>query len=109
MIPSKNLDIIQNKYRGSLQLLAKWLKQMSHKICSLNLTIKDVTWYRRYLLHLEKKALKTHHRLYLYHQILMPVPENFNISQKNDFKQQIKTLFKRNTEDIILEGRWIMK
>ena len=39
----------------------------------------------------------------------MSVPESFNISQKNDFKQQIKTLFKRNTEDIILEGRWIMK
>ena len=90
-------------------MLAKWLKQISHKIYFLNLTIKDVTWYRQYLLHLEKKALKTHHRLYLYHQILMSVPKNFNISQKNDFKQQIKTLFKRKTKDIILEGRWIMK
>ena len=39
----------------------------------------------------------------------MSVPKNFNISQKNDFKQQIKTLFKRNTKDIILEGGWIMK
>ena len=34
----------------------------------------------------------------------MSVPKNFNISQKDDLTQQIKTLFKRNTKDIILEG-----
>ena len=39
----------------------------------------------------------------------MTVPKIFNISQKNDFTQQIKTPFKRNTKEIILEGGWIMK
>ena len=61
------------------------------------------------LLSLEKEALKNHPRLYLYHQILISVPKIFNISQKDDFTQQIKTLFKRNTKDIILEEGWIMK
>ena len=59
--------------------------------------------------HLEKEALKNHPRLYSYHQILMSVPKIFNISQKDDFTQQIKTLFERNTKDKILEGGWIMK
>ena len=39
----------------------------------------------------------------------MSIPKNFNISQKDDFTKQIKTLFERNTKDIILEGGWIMK
>ena len=52
---------------------------------------------------LEKKALKNHPRLYFYHQILMSVPKLFNISQKDDFTQQIKTIFKRNTKDITRE------
>ena len=39
----------------------------------------------------------------------MSVPKIFNISQKDDFTQQIKTLFERNTKDKILEGGWIMK
>ena len=56
-----------------------------------------------------KKALKNHTRLYLYHQISMSVPKMFNVSQKNDFKKQIRTLFKRNLKDITLEGGWIMK
>ena len=64
---------------------------------------------KEHLLSLEKEALKNHPRLYLYHQILMSVPKFLNISQKDDFTQQIKTLFKRNTKDIILEEGWIMK
>ena len=64
---------------------------------------------KEHLCRLEKEALKNHPRLYLYHQILMSVPKNFNISQKDDLTQQIKTSFKRNTKDIILEGGWIMK
>ena len=64
---------------------------------------------KEHLLCLEKEALKNHPRLYLYHQILMSVPKFLNISQKDDFTQQIKTLFKRNTKDIILEEGWIMK
>ena len=47
--------------------------------------------------------------LYLYHQILTSVPKIFNISQKDDFTQQDKSLSKKNTKDIILEGRWIIK
>ena len=39
----------------------------------------------------------------------MSVPKLFNIGQKNDFMQQKKTLLKRSTKDIILEGGWIMK
>ena len=39
----------------------------------------------------------------------MSAPKIFNISQKDDFIQQIKTLFKRNNKDIILEGGWITK
>ena len=64
---------------------------------------------KEHLFHLEKEVLKNHTRLYLHHQILMSVPKIFNISQKDDFTQQTKTLFKRNTKDIILEGGWIMK
>ena len=64
---------------------------------------------KEHLFRLEKKALKNHLRLYLYHQILMFVPKFLNISQKDDFTQQIKTIFKRNTKNIILEGGWIMK
>ena len=39
----------------------------------------------------------------------MSIPKFFNISQKDDFIQRNKTLFKRNTKDIVLEGEWIMK
>ena len=39
----------------------------------------------------------------------MSVPKLFNRSQKDDFTQQNKKLFKRSTKDIILKGRWIMK
>ena len=56
---------------------------------------------------MEKNALKNTPRLYLYHQSLMSSPEIFNINQKNDFKQQKKTLFKMNTRDIILSGEWM--
>ena len=45
----------------------------------------------------------------MYDQISMSVPNIFNVSQKNDFKKQIRTLLKRNLKDIILEGGWIMK
>ena len=34
----------------------------------------------------------------------MSAPKIFNISQKDDFTQQIKALFNRNTKDNILEG-----
>ena len=72
--------------------------------------IEKYSWEEKeHLFHLEKEALKNHPRLYLYHQILMSVPKFFNMSQKGDFNQQIKTLFKRNTKDIILEAGWIMK
>ena len=64
---------------------------------------------KEHLFRLEEETLRNHPRLYLYHKILMSVPKIFNISQKDDFTQQIKTLFKRNTKDIILEGGWIMK
>ena len=39
----------------------------------------------------------------------MPTPKIFDISQKDDFTYQNKTLFKRNTKDKALEGRYIMK
>ena len=35
----------------------------------------------------------------------MSFPKCFNISRKDGFTQQKKTLFKRNTKDTILEGR----
>ena len=39
----------------------------------------------------------------------MSVPKIFNINQKSDFDQHTKTIFKKNTEGIILEGGWQMK
>ena len=39
----------------------------------------------------------------------MSVATTFNVSEKDDFNQQIKTLFNRNTKDKILLGGWIMK
>ena len=72
--------------------------------------IEKYSWEKKeHLFHLEKEELKNHPRLYLYHRILMPVPKIFNMGQKDDFNQQIKTLLKRNTKDIILEAGWIMK
>ena len=64
---------------------------------------------KEHLFRLEKEALKDHPRLYLYHQILKSVPKIFNISQKDDFTRQDKSLFKKSTKDIIFEGRWIIK
>ena len=61
------------------------------------------------LFNIENKAPKEHPRLYLYHQILISTLKMFNISQKNDFTQQSKALLKKDTEDIVLEGGWIMK
>ena len=40
---------------------------------------------KRHMFRLEKKALKNHPRLYLYHQVLMSAPKSFNISRKDDF------------------------
>ena len=40
---------------------------------------------KEHLFRLEKKALKNHPRLYLYHQILISVPKILNISQNDDF------------------------
>ena len=37
----------------------------------------------------------------------MSSPKIFNINQKNDFKQQNRTLLKSNTKDIILSGEWM--
>ena len=39
----------------------------------------------------------------------MSVPKFFDISHKDDFIKQNKTLFKGNAKDIILEGGWILK
>ena len=60
------------------------------------------------LLEIEKKALKNNPRLYLYHQILTTTPKFFNISQTDNFKQENRKLFRKNTKDIVLEGQWIM-
>ena len=60
------------------------------------------------LLEIEKRALKNNSRLYLYHQILTSTPKFFNISQKDNFKQENRSLFKKNTKDIVSEGQWIM-
>ena len=56
---------------------------------------------------MEKDALKNTPRLYLYRHILMLSPKILNINEKNDFKQQKKTLLKRNTKDIILSREWM--
>ena len=56
---------------------------------------------------MEKEALKNTARLYLYHQTLIPSPKIFNINQKSDFKQQNRTLLKRNRKGIILSGEWM--
>ena len=66
---------------------------------------------KKYLFNLETEPLKSHPRIYLYHQILMSATKIFNIGQKmiSPNKKKKKTLFKRNTKDIILEGGWIMK
>ena len=45
------------------------------------------------LLEIERKALKNNSRLYLYHQILTTAPKFFNISQKDNFKQEKIKLF----------------
>ena len=72
--------------------------------------IEEYFWEEKeHLFRQEKEALKNHLRLYLYHQILMSAPKIFNITQKDDFTQHIKTLFKRNAKDKILEGGWIIK
>ena len=55
------------------------------------------------LLEIERKALKNNSRLYLYHQILTTAPKFFNISQKDNFKQEKIKLFKKNTKDM-----WIL-
>ena len=47
------------------------------------------------LLEIEKRALKNNSRLYLYHQILTSTPKFFNISQKDNFKQENRKLFKK--------------
>ena len=60
------------------------------------------------LLEIEKKALKNNPRLYLYHQILTTTPKFFNISQKDNFKEENRKLFRKNTKDIVLERQWIM-
>ena len=39
----------------------------------------------------------------------MSTPKIFDINQNDDFTQQNKSLFKRNTKDKLLEGRWLMK
>ena len=64
---------------------------------------------KKYLLNLEGEVLKNHPRPNLYHQILMSTPKIFDINQNDDFTQQNKSLFKRNTKDKVLEGRWLMK
>ena len=60
------------------------------------------------LLEIERKALKNNSRLYLYPQILTTAPKFFNISQKDNFKQEKIKLFKKNAKDIVLDGPWIL-
>ena len=56
-----------------------------------------------------ERSIINHPMLYLYQQILKSIPKIFNVTQKDYFTQQKKTLFKRNTKDKVFEGRWIMK
>ena len=91
-----------------------FITQIQQKYTNLNKKkvqrIEKYFWNEKeHLFRLEKEALKDHPMLYLYHQILTSVPKIFNISQKDDFTQQDKSLSKKNTKDIILEGRWIIK
>ena len=54
-------------------------------------------------LEIEKKTLKNNPRLYLYHQILRAAPKFFNVSQNDNFKQEKKKVFNKNTRDIVLD------
>ena len=71
--------------------------------------LRSIFWEEKEnLLRMEKKALKNLPRLNFYHYILTSTPKKFNITQKTDFTPK-KVLFKRNTEDIISEGGWLLK
>ena len=52
--------------------------------------------------------LKNHPRLNFYHWILMSAPNNFKLGQKHNFTQP-KNHFLKETNNIVLEGGWIMK
>ena len=57
---------------------------------------KNISGRKKELFKMEKKSLRNHPRLYLYHQILTSTPKNFNITKKkkkkkNDFTQQRKS------------------
>ena len=47
--------------------------------------------------------LKSHPRLNFYHPILISAPNIFELCQKDDFTQPQKSLFKRNTKNIVLQ------
>ena len=75
---------------------------------------KNISGRKKELFKMEKKSLRNHPRLYLYHQILTSTPKTFNISQKKKKKKTIspnkeKVLFKRSRKRIILEGGWLLK
>ena len=84
---------------------------------------KNISGRKKELFKMEKKSLRNHPRLYLYHQILTSTPKTFNISQKKNFKitkkkkkkkktispNKEKVLFKRSRKRIILEGGWLLK
>lgn len=60
------------------------------------------------LLEIERKALRNNNRLYLHHQILMTEPKIFFIDKKENFKKNSK-IIRKNTKDVILEGKWMLK
>ena len=89
----------------SLQFYHPVLSKIDEFKQSKGQKIETYFWEEKeHLFHFKKEALKNHPRLYLYHQSLMSAQKIFNINQKDDFTQQIKTFLKRNTKDIILEG-----
>ena len=49
---------------------------------------KNISGRKKELFKMEKKSLRNHPRLYLYHQILTSTPKTFNISQKKKKKKK---------------------
>ena len=76
-------------YHPNLKELNKFKEKMGQRI-------EKYFWNEKEkLLEIERKALKNNSRLYLYHQILTAAPKFFNISQKDNLKQEKVKLFKK--------------
>ena len=72
------------------------LKEHNEFIEKMGQRVEKYFWNKKEkLLEIEKRALKNNSRLYLYHQILTSTPKFFNISQKDNFKQENRKLFKK--------------